>query len=42
VIRQALEVLRSPGQCVTVGFQGLEHDITIDQGHLLLAGRCPA
>ena len=36
VIRQALEVLRSPGRCVTVGFQGLEHDITIDQGHLLL------
>jgi aryl-alcohol dehydrogenase len=36
VIRQALEVLRSPGHCVTVGFQGLEHEITIDQGHLLL------
>ena len=36
VIRQALESLRSPGHCVTVGFQGLEHEITIDQGHLLL------
>jgi aryl-alcohol dehydrogenase len=36
VIRQALEVLRSPGQCVTVGFGGLEQEITIDQGHLLL------
>jgi len=36
VIRQALEILRSPGHCVTVGFQGLEHEITIDQGHLLL------
>jgi aryl-alcohol dehydrogenase len=36
VIRQALELLRSPGHCATVGFQGLEHDITIDQGHLLL------
>ena len=36
VIRQALEVLRSPGACASVGFQGLENDITIDQGHLLL------
>jgi aryl-alcohol dehydrogenase len=36
VIRQALEVLRSPGHCVTVGFGGLEQEITIDQGHLLL------
>ncbi len=36
VIRQALESLRSPGHCVTVGFQGLENEITIDQGHLLL------
>ena len=42
VIRQALQVLRSPGQCVTVGFQGLEHDITIDQGHLLLGRRLSA
>ena len=39
VIRQALEILRSPGHCVTVGFHGLEHDITIDQGHLLLGRR---
>lgn len=36
VIRQALEVLRTPGHCATVGFQGLEHEITIDQGHLLV------
>jgi aryl-alcohol dehydrogenase len=39
VIRQALESLRSPGHCVTVGFQALEHEITIDQGHLLLGRR---
>lgn len=39
VIRQALEILRSPGHCVTLGFQGLEHEITIDQGHLLLGRR---
>jgi aryl-alcohol dehydrogenase len=39
VIRQALESLRSPGHCVTVGFQGLENEITIDQGHLLLGRR---
>lgn len=39
VIDQALKVLRSPGHCVTVGFQGLQHDITIDQGHLLLGRR---
>lgn len=39
VIRQALEILSSPGHCVTVGFQGLQHDITIDQGHLLLGRR---
>jgi aryl-alcohol dehydrogenase len=36
VIRQALESLRAPGHCVTVGFQGLENEITIDQGHLLV------
>jgi aryl-alcohol dehydrogenase len=36
VIKQALESLRSPGHCVTVGFQGLENEITIDQGHLLV------
>jgi aryl-alcohol dehydrogenase len=39
VIRQALESLRTPGHCVTVGFQGLEHEITIDQGHLLVGRR---
>jgi aryl-alcohol dehydrogenase len=36
VIRQALELLRSPGHCATVGFQGLQNEVTIDQGHLLL------
>ncbi|MCW2997905.1 MAG: alcohol dehydrogenase [Solirubrobacterales bacterium] len=36
VIRQALELLRTPGHCASVGFQGLENEITIDQGHLLL------
>jgi aryl-alcohol dehydrogenase len=39
VIRQALESLRSPGHCATVGFQGLSYEITIDQGHLLLGRR---
>ena len=39
VVRQALEVLRAPGHCVTVGFQGLENEITIDQGHLLVGRR---
>ena len=39
VIRQALESLRTAGHCATVGFQGLEHEITIDQGHLLLGRR---
>lgn len=36
VIREALAVLRTPGTCATVGLQGLENDITIDQGHLLI------
>ncbi len=36
VVRQALEVLRTPGTCATVGLASLENDITIDQGHLLL------
>jgi aryl-alcohol dehydrogenase len=36
VVRQALECLRSPGHAATVGFQGLENEITIDQGHLML------
>lgn len=35
VIHTALRVLRSPGTCVTLGFRGNHHDITIDQGHLL-------
>jgi aryl-alcohol dehydrogenase len=35
VVRQALESLRSPGACATLGLQGLTNDITIDQGHLL-------
>jgi aryl-alcohol dehydrogenase len=39
VVRQALECLRTAGHCVTAGFQGLEHEITIDQGHLLLGRR---
>jgi aryl-alcohol dehydrogenase len=39
VVRQALESLRSPGHCVTVGFQGLENEIVIDQGHILLGRR---
>lgn len=39
VVRQALECLRPAGTCVTVGFQGLENEITIDQGHLLLGRR---
>jgi aryl-alcohol dehydrogenase len=39
VVRQALESLRAPGHCVTVGFQGLENEITIDQGHLLVGRR---
>jgi aryl-alcohol dehydrogenase len=39
VVRQALEILRSPGHCVSVGFQGLENEITIDQGHLLVGRR---
>lgn len=36
VVRQAVEVLRSPGTCATLGLQGLENDITINQGHLLI------
>ena len=35
VIRQALEALRSPGLCVTVGFRGMENEMTLNQGHLL-------
>ena len=33
---QALEVLRSPGTCATLGLAGLENEVTIDQGHLLI------
>ena len=36
VVRQALEVLRTPGICATLGLAGLENEIRIDQGHLLL------
>ncbi|CAM3704361.1 NAD(P)-dependent alcohol dehydrogenase [Smaragdicoccus niigatensis] len=36
VIRQALETLRSPGTCATLGLQKLENEITVDQGHLLI------
>jgi aryl-alcohol dehydrogenase len=35
VVRQALEVLRTPGICATLGLAGLENEIQIDQGHLL-------
>ncbi|WP_033294687.1 NAD(P)-dependent alcohol dehydrogenase [Amycolatopsis jejuensis] len=34
-VRQALECLQSPGTCVSVGFQGMTNELTIDQGHLL-------
>jgi aryl-alcohol dehydrogenase len=36
VIRQALETLRSPGTCATLGLKSLQNEISIDQGHLLL------
>ncbi|MGQ4601257.1 zinc-binding dehydrogenase [Nocardia sp. R6R-6] len=36
VVRQALESLRSPGACATLGLKALENDVTIDQGHLLI------
>lgn len=36
VIRQALETLRSPGTCATLGLKSLTNEIMIDQGHLLL------
>lgn len=35
VVRQALECLQSYGVCATVGFQGMNNEVTIDQGHLL-------
>ena len=34
-MRSALECLQSPGVCATVGFQGANNEIAIDQGHLL-------
>ncbi|GAA3184110.1 MULTISPECIES: NAD(P)-dependent alcohol dehydrogenase [Streptomyces] len=34
-LRQALECLASPGVCATVGFQGVDNELTINQGHLL-------
>lgn len=35
VVRQALQCLQSPGVCASVGFQGMNNDVTIDQAHLL-------
>lgn len=35
-VQQALGALRSPGTCATLGLQGLENEMTIDQGHLLI------
>ncbi|MDF3145141.1 zinc-binding dehydrogenase [Streptomyces sp. T21Q-yed] len=35
VVQQALECLKSPGICASVGFQGADNEITINQGHLL-------
>jgi aryl-alcohol dehydrogenase len=35
VVRQALECLASPGVCASVGFQGVDNEITFNQGHLL-------
>ena len=36
VIRDALNSLRSPGICATVGLQGFRNEISLDQSHLLL------
>lgn len=36
VVRQAVECLRVTGTCATLGLQGLENDVVINQGHLLL------
>ena len=36
VVQQAVEVLRSPGTCATLGLQGPRNDTVINQGHLLL------
>ena len=35
VVRQALEVLSSPGRCATTGFRGAHNEITVDQGQPL-------
>ncbi|MEU9336535.1 NAD(P)-dependent alcohol dehydrogenase [Streptomyces sp. NPDC048290] len=35
VVRQALECLASPGVCASVGFQGVDNEVTLNQGHLL-------
>ncbi len=35
VTRQAVECLTQPGVCATVGFQGMNNEITLDQAHLL-------
>ena len=39
VIRQAVESLAPRGVCATVGFQGLENEITLNQGPLLSVGQ---
>ena len=39
VIRQAVESLAPRGICATVGFQGLENEVTFDQGPLLAVGQ---
>ncbi|MEI8081296.1 MAG: NAD(P)-dependent alcohol dehydrogenase [Actinomycetes bacterium] len=36
VIRNALESLRATGTCATVGLQGLENEVSVNQGHLLI------
>ncbi|MET9386309.1 NAD(P)-dependent alcohol dehydrogenase [Streptomyces sp. NPDC002928] len=36
VVRQALQALRTPGVCATLGLQSMENNVTIDQGHLLM------
>lgn len=35
VVRRALRALRSPGTCATLGLQGANNEITVDQEHLL-------
>ncbi|MFC8386372.1 NAD(P)-dependent alcohol dehydrogenase [Nocardia sp. NPDC057272] len=36
VVRAALESLKSPGRCVTLGGRGTENEITVDLGYLLI------